>query len=315
MIIEAGILTTRLNIVLTVRYFSYDIPDESIIELVNASLDLASEPCEDPVKSLVVLTWVAPDGAKLKIAIARARRGFVFIVADELEHDEPLKAKASTIIKGFPAIVGKRSLTRLNIRIRKALRVFLNEQILDYVRFALFGYPRSGKTTIFALATQERAVVEYFPTLKPSVAPNAELYQALLELDDLSKANEWFIVANRIVTLYDLPGTPNHWQRWVAYLKRVDVGVLILRSTRRGVIQARSLLRDLKHKLPKTVIAIANYQDLSNALSPEAISRTLGITTYGMVGTDLDRMEQLRDLFKTVAITKLQLEPGITPLV
>ncbi|MHA1772062.1 MAG: GTPase domain-containing protein [Candidatus Thorarchaeota archaeon] len=307
MIIKAGILTTRLNLVQTVRYFSYDIPHESLIELVASSLDVASEPCEEPVKSLVLITWVSPEGAKLKVAIARIRRGFIFIVADELEHDESLQAKVSSIAQGFPTIVGKRSLTRLNLRTRKALRVFLNEQVLDYVRFALFGYPKAGKTTLFALTTQERAVVEYLPTIKPAVAPNAKLYQALLELEDLSKANEWFLVANRIVTIYDLPGTPNHWLRWSAYLKRADVGVLVLRSTRRGVIQARSLLRELKHKLPKTVIAIANYQDFSGALSPEAISRTLGITTYGMVGTDLDRMEQLRDLFKTVAITKLQL--------
>ncbi len=307
MIIEAHILTSRKNHVLSVRYFAHKVPLESILEIVNTSLDHESEPCEPPLQSLVFLSGVSPSGVNLKFIVAKIRRAFIVLVADESEHESSLLEKATSLANDLPGKIRKLSLTRLNRRTRRSLEFFVNEHIIDYVRFVLFGYPRSGKTSIFALATGERPRVDYFPTIKPNVAPSSGSVRSLLETDDLSMVDEWFLVANRIVTLYDLPGTPDYWSRWIPYLKRADVGVLVLRSVRRDILQARSLLRKFKHNLPRGVIAIANYQDLPGAPSPELISQTLGVPTYGMVGIDLDRVEQLRDIFKTVAVTKLRL--------
>ena len=105
--------------------------------------------------------------------------------------------------------------------------------------------------------------------------------------------------------LYDLPSIEECRGTWKSYLTRADVGVLVLKSTKPGVIAAKKLLSKNQAMLPDTVIAIANFQDTVNALPPVIISRFLGVTTYGMVATDPDRHDILQDILKSAAAVAL----------
>ena len=309
MILEVHLLSDSMEPMKKIRYYSYHLEHQSVKDMIQYSQNIPSMTCDEPLQSVVLFSWKTNEGTLLKVSVARSDLAFVVVVADMLESDVTMVEKATSIAFGLEELGETVKNARTSSRASSMLVSFINEQVLDHVRFALFGPARVGKTSIFSLLTNGVVLSRYRSTSQPTVAPNIGLYSDLIHHRDFSLSDEWFMIANRILTIYDLPGKPALRRLWTSYLRRVDVGVLVVRSTKRSVKLGRMILEKFKHKLPKLVIAIANFQDLPSALTPDVIQNYLGVNVYGMVATDQDRVEHIRDLFKTVAITRLQMMP------
>jgi len=305
-IVETQILSPRGTVRVRVRYYPQGLDSQVSKVILKRAREMPSLAVDGRVSHLALVEWVLPNGVRLKCAVARGSGAYTLVAADELERDSSVLEKVASIAAGLHGVTNGKPLTRLSRHEKRNVVVFVNEQCLDYVRFVLFGVERTGKSSIFSLASRGMLRPEYVPTRRPVVAPHSARFSDLLEIDDLSSTDQWFLVANRVLTLYDLPGSHEYWRLWPSYLKRADVGVLVLRSTRRGIARAQVVLRRFRSQLPSLLVAIANYQDAAEAVPPTLIERVLGLRTYGMVATDLDRVEQIRDMLKTVAITMFQ---------
>ena len=76
---------------------------------------------------------------------------------------------------------------------------------------------------------------------------------------------------------------------WKDFLRQSGLTVLVCDSTKENLDKTKDILERFSKYLDSKIIAIANKQDLDNALSPDAVEKRLGIKTYGMsaIRTDL----------------------------
>ena len=174
--------------------------------------------------------------------------------------------------------------------------------MFQHTRLVLFGEAESGKSTIFNLTTTGTVISEYKPSVKVAMSPRLSAYRKVMDKVRLDQDAEWFQIANRLVMLYDLPGAERFQSTWKSYLSRADVAVLVVKSTKQGVINAKKLLLQHQKDINGTIIAMANFQDLPYALPPYTATRFLGVETYGMTAIDSDMSTILHDMLKTAAV-------------
>jgi signal recognition particle receptor subunit beta len=83
---------------------------------------------------------------------------------------------------------------------------------------------------------------------------------------------------------------------WQDFLRGAGLTVLVCDSTEENIEKTKEVYNKFSRYLSSKIIAIANKQDLPEALSADQVQEKLGIPTYGMsaIRTDLrGRMQRI----------------------
>ena len=98
------------------------------------------------------------------------------------------------------------------------------------------------------------------------------------------------------VMVWDFGGQKRFQFLWDEWVKGSGLTVIVTDSSEKNVNDTKNMLEKYRKKLGSEIIAIANKQDLVGSLTPEEVSKRLGVKTYGMVAIKRSNMEAMRDI-------------------
>jgi signal recognition particle receptor subunit beta len=85
---------------------------------------------------------------------------------------------------------------------------------------------------------------------------------------------------------------------WQDFLRGAGLAVLVCDSTEDNIKQTKEIYKKFSRYLNTKIIAIANKQDLPDALTAKKVQKKLGIRTYGMSAIRLDLRDRIRDILE-----------------
>jgi len=157
--------------------------------------------------------------------------------------------------------------------------------VITRLKIALVGEGGTGKTTTLNLLLGETPPLQYVPT----IALNLETVENIR-------------FGNYSLVLWDFAGQERFRTLWRFYFHGADVIFLVCDSSLRNVIISRDILKLIRRDAPKVpVFALANKQDLPNAMRPEVVGKILGVPTYPMVAIDENRRDEMLSILITAA--------------
>ena len=157
--------------------------------------------------------------------------------------------------------------------------------VITRLKIALVGEGGTGKTTTLNLLLGETPPLQYVPT----IALNLETVENIR-------------FGNYSLVLWDFAGQERFRTLWRFYFHGADVIFLVCDSSLRNVIISRDILKLIRRDAPKVpVFALANKQDLPNAMRPEVVGKILGVPTYPMVAIDENRRDEMLSILMTAA--------------
>ncbi|MFX1520282.1 MAG: ADP-ribosylation factor-like protein [Promethearchaeota archaeon] len=172
-------------------------------------------------------------------------------------------------------------------------------QTSSHVKIAFVGYAAVGKTSLINLLLEKAPQLEYKPTI------GLDFGQRLIKS----------ILGEHELSLWDFGGQRNFWPAWNSYLLGTKLCVVVTDSTPTGVLRTRMIIDWLNTRDGNggednntkednggddmKIIAIANKQDLEEAMNPERVENVLHVTTYPMVAIDPQYREKLLQLIST----------------
>jgi signal recognition particle receptor subunit beta len=290
---------------LRLTYMDFPVDSDTIQDVLEVAYD--TDPTSDMIEfapaKIIRITKDNPDGLRRKYGIALDEPIAILVIGDEYEDDSSLRTRAGLILREIEQNnLHEKKYESLPKYIQRDIISSINEYMFQHTRLVLFGEAEAGKSTIFNLTTTGAVTSEYKPSDKVAMSPRLSAYRKVMEKTRLDQDAEWFQIANRLVMLYDLPGSKRFQSTWKSYLSRADVAVLVVKSTKQGLINAKKLLIQNQKNINGTIIAMANFQDLPDALPPYTVTRFLGVETYGMIAIDSDMNSILHDMLKTAAV-------------
>ncbi|MHA1505790.1 MAG: ADP-ribosylation factor-like protein [Candidatus Asgardarchaeia archaeon] len=165
----------------------------------------------------------------------------------------------------------------------REIEKIVDKYVITKLKVSLVGEGGVGKTTLLRLIKGENPIRKYIPT----VAVGIEEVEAM-------RYGTYSIV------VWDFAGQEIFRKLWNLYVRGSDIIFLVCDSTLPGVISAREILKFIKGRSSNVKIwAIANKQDLPNALSPRLIEKILGVRTFGMVAIDPKNRERVIHLIRS----------------
>lgn len=147
---------------------------------------------------------------------------------------------------------------------------------MNQVKAVIMGEGGVGKTTLVSLLKGKAIPTQRKPTIGVDV--------------------EKVTLDQNQICVWDLAGQNRFQFMWRDFLKGSGLTVVVTDSSERNVQETKKILQQYDRELGSKVIAIANKQDVIGSMSPEAISRELGVPTYGMVAINRDNQEALRNI-------------------
>ena len=135
-----------------------------------------------------------------------------------------------------------------------------------------------GKSSLLSLLQSREISKETNPTVG-------------LEIED-SKLN------GKKVNIWDFGGQERFRFMWQDFLRGTGLTVLVCDSTEENVKKTKDIYDKFSRYMNTKIIAIANKQDLPNALSAKKVQKKLGITTYGMSAIRLDLRDRIREILE-----------------
>ncbi|MHA1885868.1 MAG: ADP-ribosylation factor-like protein [Promethearchaeota archaeon] len=106
------------------------------------------------------------------------------------------------------------------------------------------------------------------------------------------------LLNGRKVNIWDLGGQERYRFMWQDFLRGTGLTVLVCDSTEENVAQTKEMYDKFSRYFGSKIIAIANKQDLPNALSAEKVQEKLGLPTYGMSAIRLDLRGRIKRILE-----------------
>lgn len=85
---------------------------------------------------------------------------------------------------------------------------------------------------------------------------------------------------------------------WQDFLRGAGLTVIVCDSTEDNIKKTKEIYKKFSRYLDTKIIAIANKQDLPDALSAKKVQKKLGIRTYGMSAIRLDLRDRIREIIE-----------------
>jgi small GTP-binding protein len=129
---------------------------------------------------------------------------------------------------------------------------------------------------------------------------------SLLQGRDISKERnptvgleiEDSILNGKKVNIWDFGGQERFRFMWQDFLRGTGLAVLVCDSTEENIRKTKDIYNKFLRYLNTKIIAIANKQDLPDALSAKKVQKKLGIPTYGMSAIRLDLRDRIREILE-----------------
>ncbi|MBY9007681.1 MAG: GTP-binding protein [Candidatus Lokiarchaeota archaeon] len=106
------------------------------------------------------------------------------------------------------------------------------------------------------------------------------------------------ILNGKKCSIWDLGGQERFRFMWKDFLRQSGLTVLVCDSTQENLEKTKDILKRFSKHLDSKIIAIANKQDLDNALSPDTVEKKLGIKTYGMSAIRMDLRKRMCEILE-----------------
>lgn len=206
------------------------------------------------------------------------------LVADKSDKDEVLQEKIESAAKLMKQKYGKQIWdfkSNRNSAVFGDLGPVLDKAIVSTLKIVLLGEGGVGKTTILKMLMSQRAELNHIATMA-------------VYIEEMKTAK----LGPYEIAVWDFPGQELLVPKWKDYLRGTDVVIMVTDSSLRNVMSTRKLVPIIQKWTDSALIwAIANKQDLKDALLPDTVARLLGLRTIGLVAID-PRNKDL--LFKTL---------------
>ena len=100
------------------------------------------------------------------------------------------------------------------------------------------------------------------------------------------------------VNVWDFGGQERFRFMWDDFLKGSGLAILVCDSTDDNIEKTKKIYKKFLRSVGSKIIAIANKQDLPNALSAEQVEEKLGIPTYGMSAIRVDLRGRIKRILE-----------------
>lgn len=145
-------------------------------------------------------------------------------------------------------------------------------------KICLLGLSSVGKSSLLSLLQGRKITKERNPTV------GLEIENSML---NGTKVNIW-----------DFGGQERYHFMWQDFLRGAGLAVLVCDSTEENLEKTKNVYNKFSRYLNTKIIAIANKQDLPDALSAKKVQKRLGIRTYGMSAIRLDLQGRMREILE-----------------
>jgi len=145
-------------------------------------------------------------------------------------------------------------------------------------KICFVGQSGVGKSSLLSLLQGRKIPKETNPTVG-------------LEIEDS-------ILSGSKVNVWDFGGQERFRFMWQDFLKGAGLAILVCDSTEDSIEKTKEIYRKFSRYIGSKIIAIANKQDLPDALSAEQVEEKLGIPTYGMSAIRVDLRGRIKRILE-----------------
>lgn len=155
------------------------------------------------------------------------------------------------------------------------------------VKITFAGAGNVGKTTIVNLVAKHKIIQDYVPTIMADVE----------QLD--------FNLGVFSVSLFTVAGQKDYRTTWDIVAEATDIVVLVLDSTEGNLRETKDIiLPAIRRYAPYSrYVAIANKQDLPNALPPAEIEEYIGLPAFGLIAIREDAKFKILGILQDIITT------------
>ncbi len=155
------------------------------------------------------------------------------------------------------------------------------------VKITFAGSGNVGKTTIVNLVAKHKIIQDYVPTIMADVE----------QLD--------FNLGVFSVSLFTVAGQKDYRTTWDIVAEATDIVVLVLDSTEGNLRETKDIILPTIRKYApySRYVAIANKQDLPNALPPAEIEEHIGLPTFGLIAIREDAKYKILGILQDIITT------------
>lgn len=145
-------------------------------------------------------------------------------------------------------------------------------------KICLLGLGNVGKSSLLSLLQGRKLTKKTRPTVG-------------LEIEDS-------ILNGKKVNIWDFGGQERFRFMWQDFLRGAGLAVLVCDSTSDNIKKTKDIVKKFSRYLDTKIIAIANKQDLPDAISAKKVQKKLGIRTYGMSAIRLELRDRMREILE-----------------
>ena len=151
-------------------------------------------------------------------------------------------------------------------------------------KICVLGLSSVGKSSLLSLLQGRKIAKKTSPTVG-------------LEIEDS-------ILNGKKVNIWDFGGQERFRFMWQDFLRGAGLAILVCDSTADNIKKTKDIYKKFSRYLDTKIIAIANKQDLPDAISAKKVQKKLGVRTYGMSAIRLELRDRMREILEYEIETK-----------